>query len=242
MTFSALLRDDEQFVIRAVANKFSGTWKPGENPPDAYLTIGPNTIAVEITTLTQHITDDRGTRPRASDDAPTTVLADHLNVKLHKLIPDRYSIGLVLSTPISNVRKTASDLAKCLSGSDIHSFVNPKEVQIQGNIIKISLHFHEETQTRKVWIVAMSRSSDANILSNAIKILEERIISKAKTCSALIGKQPLWLALLNDYFLADASDYERASCISADHPFDKILLIGRDGQVDPLYNGCGFST
>ena len=151
--------------------------------------------------MTQHVTDDRGTRPRASDDAPTTVLANHLNVKLHKLIPDRYSIGLVLSTPLLNVRKMTSDLVECLSRSDINSFANTKEIQIQGNVIKISLYFHEETQTRKVLIAATNRSSDRNILSNAIQILKDRIIRKAKTCSGLIGKQPLWLALLNDYFL-----------------------------------------
>lgn len=230
------MKIDEEFVIGAVANQFSGAWKPGENPPDAYLAIGANTIAVEITTLTQHVTDDRGTRPRASDDAPITVLANYLNLNLAKLIPDRYSIGLVLSTPILNFRKTTFDLAECLSRSDIRSFEKPKEVQIQGNIIKIFLYFHEETQTRKVWIVATHRSSDRNILSNTIQTLEDRIIRKTRTCSALIGKQPLWLALLNDYFLAVASDYEHAlSCISADHPFDKILLISREGQVNSLF-------
>jgi len=232
----AVLRDDEEFVIRAVARKFSGTWEPGENPPDAYLTIGANAIAVEITTLTQYVTDDRGTRPRASDDAPTGDLASYLNVELHNLIPERYSISLVLSTPIFNVRKTKTDLVKFLRRCDIQSFASAKEIQIQGNTIKISLRCHEETQTTKVWIAANNRSSNPDILSNAIDILEDRIVTKARTCSTLVGKQPLWLALLNDYFLAEASDYETALlCISASHPFDIILLISRDGQVDALF-------
>jgi len=58
------MREDEKFVIESVARAYSGDWKPGADPPDAYLTIADRTIAVEISTLTQHVTDDRGTRPR----------------------------------------------------------------------------------------------------------------------------------------------------------------------------------
>jgi hypothetical protein len=57
------LRDDEAFAITSIARAFSGTWRPGENPPDAYLLLGAEIIAVEISTLTQHVTDDKGTRP-----------------------------------------------------------------------------------------------------------------------------------------------------------------------------------
>ena len=96
MTFPTGLRDDEKFVIESVAKEFAGTSRGGENPPDAYLMFNANTVAVEITTLTQHVTDDRGTRPRASDDAAISPLVDDLNARLHDVIPDRYSMGIVL--------------------------------------------------------------------------------------------------------------------------------------------------
>jgi hypothetical protein len=128
MTDSVVLRDDEEFTIRAVAEKFSGTWTLGENPPDAYLVIEANTIAVEITTLTQYLTNGQKPRPRASEDAPITYLAKELNSNLHDAIPDGYSIGLVLSTPISNIRKTATDLGRLLCCSDIQSFASAKEI------------------------------------------------------------------------------------------------------------------
>jgi hypothetical protein len=71
---------------------------------------------------------------------------------------------------------------------------------------------------------------------NAIQILEDRISAKAKKCTALVGKQPLWLALLNDYGLADSGIYEDAlSGISTVHLFDKILLIHRNGAVCRLF-------
>jgi hypothetical protein len=34
------LREDELFAIEAVAREYCASWKPGENPPDAYLAIG----------------------------------------------------------------------------------------------------------------------------------------------------------------------------------------------------------
>jgi hypothetical protein len=70
-SLTAQLREDEQFVIASIARGLCATWRPGENPPDAYLTLNTGTVAVEISTLTQHVTDDKGTRPRLSDDTAT---------------------------------------------------------------------------------------------------------------------------------------------------------------------------
>ena len=63
---SLAIRDDEQFVITSIADSLSAYWRPGENPPDAYL-IWVTTIPVEISTLTQYVTDVKGTRSRLSD-------------------------------------------------------------------------------------------------------------------------------------------------------------------------------
>src|SRR5579862_3885740 len=105
------LRDDEEFAITSLATAFSATWRPGENPPDAYLIRGTDTVAVEISTLTQYVTDEKGARPRLSDDIPTAALADELNNELKHLIPDGHTIGLVLSSPILQYRKTKTKLA-----------------------------------------------------------------------------------------------------------------------------------
>src|SRR5262245_32395384 len=66
------MKNSEKFVMRSVAIAYSGDWKPGADPPDAYLTIADRTFAVEVSTLTQHVTDDRGTRPRPRDDIPAS--------------------------------------------------------------------------------------------------------------------------------------------------------------------------
>jgi len=61
------LRGDEEFVIGAIANFFSAVWWASEDPPDAYLKVGDQDVAVEISNLMQNRSDGRGgTRSRLS--------------------------------------------------------------------------------------------------------------------------------------------------------------------------------
>jgi len=235
---TAPLREDEEFVIASIARNLSATWRPGENPPDAYLMLNAGTVAVEISTLTQHVTDDRGTRPRLSDDTATTNFANALNDELSHLIPDGYTIGLVLSSPILEHRKTRAQLAQIIRGhiADLPSLQADQKLQINGNAITIDLTHHDDTQYKKVSAVFMNRSSSANILSNAANILEDRIATKTRKCTHLLSRAPIWLALLNDYWLTDADTYRLAlSRLTVQHPFQKILLVNGDGSVHSLY-------
>lgn len=238
-TTTGELRDDEQFVMNSIARDLSATWRAGENPPDAYLTLDAGTVAVEITTLTQHVTDERGTRPRLSDDSATADLANELNDELGHLIPDGFTIGLVLSSPILELRKTTARLAQIIRAhiADFKSLQSDQTIQINGNDITISLTLHGDTQYKKVSAVFMNRSSSANILVNATQILEDRIATKTRKCSHLLDRGPVWLALLNDYWLAEPDTYRLAlSRFTIQHPFKRILLVNDDGSVHLLYD------
>jgi len=220
--------------MRSVATACSGDWRPGADPPDAYLTIADRTIAVEISTLTQHVTDGRGPRPRRSDDIPATRLAKQLDAELKTAVPDGKFITLVLSSPILEPRKTKAELrneiTSLLSGNPELSRIERK---IRGNHIEICLSESPESGGMKIGVVVRNRASNPHILTNVRYILEDRIKTKAEKCGKLSG--PIWLALLNDYFLADADDYRDAlKSISVEHPFEKILLVSGDGSVDTL--------
>lgn len=52
---SNTLRDNEKFVIEALSGSLGGSWRIGENPPDAYLMQREVEVAVEISTLTQYV-------------------------------------------------------------------------------------------------------------------------------------------------------------------------------------------
>jgi hypothetical protein len=234
------LREDEEFAITSLATAFSATWRPGENPPDAYLILGASAVAVEISTLTQYVTDGKGTRPRLSDDLATAAFANVLDDELKNLIPNGYTIGLVLSSPILSLRKTRAKLAQILRThiADLASLETDRKIQINGNDITIYLNHHGEKNFRKVSAAFLNRSSNPNVLSNVTQILEDRITTKARKCDRLQEPAPIWLALLNDYWLTDADTYRYAlSRLSLEHPFEKILLVNGDRSVSPLYEG-----
>ena len=87
-----------------------------ENPPDAYLVHGDNhKIAVEVSTLVQHMHDgDRAISREGVDDAALK-LAPELEAQIGMLIPDgfRLLIGL-LRTPLRQFSKTKRQLPNVL--------------------------------------------------------------------------------------------------------------------------------
>lgn len=231
------LRDDEESVISSVAARFSGTWRPGEDPPDAYLTIGPDTIAVEISTLVQHVTDDQGTRSRLSDDQGANRLVNVLKAELSDVIPEGYTVGLLLSAPILLPRKTQATLAKVIRelATSAGWFEGDREIEVNGNKVTLSYNHRPGSENTKVTAIIRNRSSDPDILKNAMYILEQCVTKKTETCKNLIGRGAVWLALRNDYWLSGAETYKDAfSRLNVTHPFEKILLVNDDGSVHTL--------
>jgi hypothetical protein len=232
------LRGDELLAISAVSEEFSGHWRAGENPPDVYLTLPSREVAVEISTLAQIISDDRGTRSRFSDDAPGLQLVAELNAELQHLVPDDVAIGFAVKSPLLHVRKTKAALVKILreqlpemAGSDAVT-----ELCLYGNTIQVCRYPRSPSDRPKLWGIATHASSCANIGLNAPAALEDRINDKSKKCKGIGARMPIWLVLFNEYWLADADTYRHAlASISKPHPFEKILLINSDGSVSRLF-------
>jgi hypothetical protein len=124
---------------------------------------------------------------------------------------------------------------------NVQSFGIKENVKIYGNVITISRHHRRAPNCKKIsGIVASPRYSNRDVLSNAWYLIEERIAVKTEKCAKIRGKNPLWLALFNDYPLADVHIYKDAlSQCSLPHPFEKILLVSSDGTVDQLWRPAG---
>jgi hypothetical protein len=232
------LKPDEQFVISALADHLHGAWSVGEDPPDAYLTIGQQTVAVEISTLTQHVVDERGgTKARLSEDSTALWLANEVNKELWEAIPDGRMVVLTLRAPIAKARRTKEELKDRIMRLVASTGDQTLDVEedVLGNRIGINLSSYTDPDNRKVHAAVINQKSDPHIASNARFILEERIATKTKKCSSLEFKGPVWLALFNDYFLADDETYKQAiEEMSCSHVFDKIFLISGSGSVATL--------
>jgi hypothetical protein len=214
--------------LDAVAAEYCGTWTRGEDPPDAYLIIGDREVAIEISTLVQ--------QPRTSDDMGAARLVGELNLELRGLVSEGVTILLKFTAPVAELRKTKAALTNFLRKKlvDIQSCTDETRFDVNGNVVSIRPIDGREGQDKIIGII-LPQHSKTDILYNASQILGNLVARKTKTCRRLVGKKPLWLALLNEYPLASALEYKAVlSQFSTKHPFEKIVLVSRDGTVSEL--------
>jgi len=229
------LREDEEFVIRSLASSFEGRWDVGENPPDAYLIVKGKRISVEISTLTQHVPSSKGGLiPRLSEDSTAIRICEELNDEIHEHISECTTILLTINSPILKARQTKKLLAEKIL-EVVHTSKGAEfdcEAQILGNKIRIHLIPEERPSGKKVVGLVPNSKSNPDILLNAKYILKDRISVKTEKCQNLNQENPLWLALLNDYWLADINTYRNVLTeISVINPFEKIIIVSWNGAV-----------
>ena len=233
---SASISDDEKFVIESLTGELGGVWRPGEDPPDVYLMQGNSEVAIEISTLTQHVSDKSGVPvPRLSQDTGIVRFCDELDRELGSTIqPDKYII-LTLHTPVDRLRQFKKILKDTLT--DIANSEESEEISldISGNLVKVNVVKGARSSGKKVVGIVANRNSIPNIKSNVDFILAHRIKDKTKKCSK-ITHRPLWLALFNDYWLADQNSYKQAmQQYTESHPFEKIYLISGNKEVHLIH-------
>lgn len=70
------------------------------------------------------------------------------------------------------------------------------------------------------------------MLCNAAIILADRIEAKEKACTPSNFEGEYWLALLNDYWIANFDIYKAAyKRLKLNHGFEKIIIVNYDGDI-----------
>ena len=232
LCFKESMSPNESFVMNSIVEKFGGKFTEGEDPPDAYFHLGDKKIAVEVTRLVQQVQNDKGEMiSRLAHDQPAMTLSDELDSQMKHDIPDNKYVFLVLGAPINNIRKTKSELKKEIV-KQLDSGVVEQDLVIEKNRISISIYDGTRETGKKIISAIANRYSDANLLSNTMNLLNDRIASKLKKCKAKAYDGEYWLALYNDYWVADLDSYKLAySKLNIQHDFNKILVIDSYGQV-----------
>ncbi len=100
------MRENETRVAEALAKHFGTSFRNGEDPPDVYLKFDDGDVAVEISALAQQVIGADGrSRPRRSDEEPSSRLADLLNDELGPQVPENRFVLLDLRSPLANLQK-----------------------------------------------------------------------------------------------------------------------------------------
>ena len=201
------MRRDEEFVGRPLVDFFGGPSRAstieGEDPPDLYLTVENSRIGVEVTRLSQFtIEPDGSLGNRTTQDYFGLRLIDDLNTNVGPSLPDDVSLLIGLWVPVSNAQSFRKGLFEWIAKIAIAPEEGFKqEREIEGSKVSVSL-IAERPMGKKIAGFVVNTNSSADIGLNARLVLEDRIRTKSKICASL--PRPIWLAVLNDYWLADA--------------------------------------
>jgi hypothetical protein len=236
------VRRDEAFVAWALAEFLGGpsavSTSDGPDPPDVYLHIGNSRVGVEVTQLSQFTFEPNGTLGnRSTQDSFGIRLIENLNDSIGPSLPEDISFLIGLWIPVSNPPR----FRKLLSAWVTEMAVAPEkglkqERKLDGSRVSISV-VPERPSGKKIVGFVVNTNSSADIGLNARLVLEDRIRRKGMICANL--SKPVWLAVLNDYWLADAETYSAAAReIKVAHCFERIFLVSDEGAVSELTVGA----
>lgn len=106
-----------QTAVEAVARRFSAKWERGSDPSNAYITVARKRVAVDITTLKRHRSNQaNAAKPRLRFDKVATRLIERLQATLGETVPDGMTVLLTITAPIRFPSKTAAALELFLGG------------------------------------------------------------------------------------------------------------------------------
>lgn len=237
------LRADEEFVRDSLVKYLGGqyyvkSWE-GEDPPDIYIEIEEDIKAVEITRLSPvSFNQDGYVQNRNTQDSFGINLCNELDSKLKTDVPSQVDLILTLYVPVDNARKYRRELHAYLKDFIAYG-IKPgdrSEIKITGEKVKISVVPNRDFSQKKIVGIIVNKNSSAHILSNAEFILAGRIKDKVEKCKKIQHEGSIWLALFNDYLLADHDTYAQAiKNIQVQHEFKKIFVVFDTGIVHQIY-------
>ncbi len=230
------LRQQEQAAIEAVARHLSATWEKGEGPPDAYVTIAGNRIAVEVTTVKQRIAEHADlTKPRLRFDRVALRLVRRLHDALHEAVPDGKTMVLTITAPIQMPSKTAAVLEDKIRTCLASRSVLEANDTIHGNEIKVRLVENGARRASKVIGFVHNPESDPDVLLDMTHSLIERVGTAAGKPAPAQFSGDRWLVLANEEGPPHIETYRHVySQLSIPNNFKKILMVFAGGRVETL--------
>ena len=215
------LRLDEKSILDKLAAKLGGTYRAGDDPPDAYLCLGDIEVGVEVTRLTPFMRLNDGLNISSQEFFRNAdLVCSKLASKLHDNTESGLGVILFFSRPVSNSTKTA-ELLKCKVKEMLADNSDKEHFSTFGNDISISLYKCDKTIVSSQFLTRERASDEV-----ARTLLIESINKKSKKHR---GKDGCWLVLNNEHLIASTATYQRIyNEHPLDHPFSKIIIINGD--------------
>jgi hypothetical protein len=232
------MRRDEEAVAQALVDFFGGqsvvAASDGDDPPDLYLSFAASRVGVEVTRLSQFTFElDGSLGNRSTQDSFGLRLIERLNTEIGPSLPDSISLLVGVWVPVKSPSRFEKGLTRFVKQISENPQMGTREEQdIEDSKACITVIPLRPSEKKVVGYV-VNKNSSPDIGLNAQLILEERIRTKSSICEKL--PKPIWLALLNDYWLADADSYELAAHkLKISHCFERLFLVSTTGTITEL--------
>jgi hypothetical protein len=222
------LSEAQQSAIEAVARHFSAAWSVGEGPPDAYVTVGGRTIALDVAVVeSPSLRRQRPGRARLRDDVVAQRVLRDLESALRAHVPDGKAAILTLGAPIQVPAKLVAALTTMLrtylerGARDVD-----KKKTVLGNRVRFRVVNRDSAWNAKVIGFVFTGDPEPGGLENAMRALSNEIAAKAKRRLPRRFAGNRWLVLDSDHWIADIKTYRRACAhFPIPHTFRKILMV-----------------
>lgn len=238
------MRAEEAFARDSLIAFLRGgiSWRAGENPPDFYLALDAEEVAVEVTRLTPVTFDSEGVPGnRLSQDETVIGIVRELNHEFRDQLPADRSIGLFIAGPLNNPPTFKKALRGLVAGlvSDTAIAAGWSEVfKVDGHEVHAGMFALREHSPRRIICGVMNDNQNPYIAGNLRFVIRERVAEKDRIMSAHGWHGAKWLALVDDTVLGDAATAaEVYSSLGARHCFDRVFYVGRTGLVTELIGG-----
>lgn len=238
------LRPEEMFVLFRIINWLGGSdlakSREGEDPPDAYITVGDVTSLLEITQLSEFIVNKDGSiESRLTQEMFGMRLSNELDKQFRDSIQEGISLLINLKLPVARPSIFKNQLHQA-----VHELILDgnfpkkwKTLIVDGEKVGILATQRDPAGLKRIIGIIESKNASPIILPNAQAILDNRLNIKNEICANLPFKGPRWLALLNQYWLADVETYRLALRESkVIHQFERIFFVQDTGDVQVLYD------
>jgi len=248
-----IIRPEETYARTSLERYLSG--KPGKfkildnykDPPDFYVLHNRKLILLEVTCAYSALLENGELKSRITFSESLS----HLTAKLNYELGSRFSPHRTLSLSIYGPIKEYSDFKKEIRAK-ISSITEDKDllniictdwtdIDINGVLIKAIL-VGTSPEHPRIWgmVGIEAKKAIADINLHTCLILQDRIKdkeAKTKLTDGRIWYGEKWLAIINQYPLANTDNYLRAiEEIDINHTFSQIFLIEGDYKVTSLFS------
>ncbi len=236
------LKEDEIFALNVLIDSLGGSYHAGEDPPDAYLEMGENKIAVEVTQLIEPAYQDDGSiNPRIKEEAVAERIGEKIKRDYSGRIQTKQSLLIEFSVPVTNSRKSErelrNELDKLIDVIHAEALQAPYDVKINDNVAISFYEYDKEVsaERRIEYFIFNGKVSD-DIVENVKTTLAERINDKKTKIKDNHEGSEYWLLLLSNVWLADRNTYDLAYAeASLSHDFDKIYVVLSGKRLHRLF-------